>query len=129
MVELALPAVHRHPDLGRTSGMRSTQPPVMSSSSALGTGASAVCPAPGIVAVWVQSGPYITKSLICPGSSTNSRSGRAAQASPLSAGTRTRQPDTAMPSRGQAGCRAAMAVATAPPIECPMRTTPGAPEP
>ncbi len=112
-----------------TEGMRSTQPPVMSSSSAFGTGASAAWPASGIAAARVQSGPYITKSLTGPGSSTNSRSGSAAQAEPLSRGTRTRQPDTAMPSSGQPGCLAAMAVVTAPPIECPMTTTPGAPAP
>ena len=112
-----------------TRGMRSTQAPVMSSSSAFGTGASAAWPASGIAVVCVQSGPYITKSLTGTGSSTYSRSGSAAQAAPLSFGTRTRQPDTAMPSSGHPGCLAAMAVVTAPPIECPMITTPGLPAP
>ena len=77
----------------------------------------------------VSAGPNMSWSFIGTGRSIIGMGGSAAQAPADSAGTRTRSPEVARPCSGHDGCDAAIAVATAPPIEWAMRTTPDAAPP
>src|SRR5271154_5221995 len=71
----------------------------------------------------------MTPSFVALSKSIIATSGREDHASCDAVGVLSRHPEVAMPNNGQAGVRAAIAEVTAPPIECPMRTTPRAPAP